>query len=69
MSRIRKPLAHCANHPGRKPDPPSLVLCRECQDGITAKMEEMLADMQRRAPRSAIGPGLIGDPAAPGDMP
>ena len=38
------PLKRCANGCDRPPKPPSLVICGECMDRITAKMEAMLAD-------------------------
>jgi hypothetical protein len=34
-----KPLDQCANGCPRPPSPPSKVICRECQDRITAKLE------------------------------
>jgi len=33
------PLAACANGCDVPPAPPSLVICRACQDKITAKLE------------------------------
>jgi len=44
-SSSRKPLKRCANGCDRPPDPPSLVICRECQDHITATLEVLLARM------------------------
>ena len=38
MSRITKPLATCTNGCNAPPDPPSLVICRACQDKITGRL-------------------------------
>ena len=39
-----KPLKNCANGCDVPPSPPSKVICRECIDKITAKLEEWAAD-------------------------
>ena len=43
-----KPLKTCANGCGVPPDPPSLVICRACQDKITAKLQTWAESMERR---------------------
>jgi hypothetical protein len=43
-----RPLTKCANGCDRPPDPPSLVICRACQDKITRKLEAILARMDGR---------------------
>ena len=36
-----KPLKHCYHHPDRPVQPPSLVLCKECLDGIGDTLQKM----------------------------
>ena len=43
MRRKMKPLATCANGCGVPPSPPSLVICRACQDKITRTLEDAVA--------------------------
>ena len=43
-----KRLKRCANGCDRPPDPPSLVICRPCQDKITVSMEKILVGLKRR---------------------
>lgn len=37
---MRRPLKTCANGCGVPPAPPSLVICKPCQERITRKLEE-----------------------------
>lgn len=37
-----KPLRKCANGCDCPPDPPSLVICKDCQDKITRKLRKMV---------------------------
>jgi hypothetical protein len=49
---MKKPLETCANGCGVPPAPPSLVICRPCQDKITEFFKSELArheDVLRRA--------------------
>jgi hypothetical protein len=48
VGRMTKPLKLCANGCGVPPDPPSLVICRACQDKITATLHQMLDDAEQR---------------------
>lgn len=43
----RKSLEKCANGCDRPPDPPSLVICRECMDKITAKLQAAVDNLGR----------------------
>jgi hypothetical protein len=45
MTRKMKPLTTCANGCGVPPHPPSLVICRACQDKITEALERAVAHL------------------------
>ena len=53
--RKKKPLEWCANGDGRRVSPPSLVICRECQDKISATLDRMVKEMDRLAAEAAEG--------------
>lgn len=65
---MRKPLRSCVNHPGVPPSPPSLVLCRECLDNITTKIEAMIADLDARATTSRSGGSEEGNNGNAGEL-
>jgi hypothetical protein len=44
----RLPLKRCANGCDKPPKPPSLVICEDCLKGISEKMEQMIAKMERQ---------------------
>jgi len=44
-----KPLKSCANGCDKPPKPPSLVICEDCLNGITRKLEATLEGMKARA--------------------
>lgn len=43
-----KPLPACANGCGVPPDPPSLVICRKCQDRISEQLQSIAERMSAR---------------------
>ncbi len=43
---MNKPLNQCANGCGVPPCPPSLVICRACQDKVTTNLEQMIKRME-----------------------
>ena len=44
----KEPLEKCANGCDRPPCPPSLVICKECQDVITHTLMSILEGMETR---------------------
>ncbi len=51
-----KPLKWCVNGDGRPVSPPSKVICRECQDAITAKLDAMIARLDEREKEAKASP-------------
>jgi hypothetical protein len=46
-----EPLKFCANGDGNPVCPPSKVICRECIDKVSKKLEKMIADMKNKPKR------------------
>lgn len=47
MAKSRFLLKTCANGDGNQVSPPSLVICRQCQDKITAFLESQIERLER----------------------
>jgi len=39
---MKKPLKECCNCPGKPPQPPSWVLCKDCLEGLDKQMHDVL---------------------------
>ena len=49
MDNEMKPLKLCANGCGVPPAPPSKVICKVCQEKITANMKDILRRMEKKS--------------------